>query len=492
MSVHQTLEPARSGRLSLPIIFILCLLGYGLMALWFPLAPNIDRAPPGDIRSFAPTLPGGIAYALLIIGLFACLVLAFRRVERSGIGPRPLYAILAGTLLLALPLLFVYPINATDIFRYVVRGRIASAHGQNPFIVPASSFPDDPFTPLVGEWGGETSPYGPLWEMVAAGLTTISGDNLLVGTLLFKLLALACLLAITALLWSLLPANGSRAAYALLWAWNPALLLIFIVDGHNDALMLLWLVWGYWLARRGRTATGFLILSLAALTKPIAVLALPFFFVEFFLHVTAARGRLIIAALLGVPLIVWLAFLPWSESGGALQTTVELIMRLVREAIGGAAFSPAVWFYMALGRQAPIEAIGAVVQGLFALAALSLFLLALRGRSALRGVADIFYSYIVTALNFRIWYAAWPFPWLLLDNGDQSTAPDGRAAYRLRAGFWFLLTSQLSVILYGHMRIYLFGGDHSITHLIAVPFVFLLPLLLARLPFRISGHENRI
>ena len=70
----------------------------------------------------------------------------------------------------------------------------------------------------------------------------------------------------------------------------------------------------------------------------------------------------------------------------------------------------------------------------------------------LRSTADIFFAYLLQALNFRIWYAAWPFPWLLLDAGTgPQTLP---ARYRLRYGLWFLLTSQLSVILYGHVRVH--------------------------------------
>jgi len=480
------------GRLPLSAILLLSLLGYGLIAWWFPLLPNINQSPPGDIRSFAPSLTRGIAYAALLLGLYALLIPAFRRIERDEKGTRSLLIILTGSLLLALPLLFTYPINSTDIFRYVIRGRIASVYGQSPFIVAPSSFPGDPFTPLVGEWANETSPYGPLWELVASGLTFVSGDSLAAGVMLFKLLALVCFLMITALIWTSLPADRPRSGYSLLWAWNPALLLIFIVDGHNDALMILWLVLGYFVALNGRTATGFLIMILAALTKPIAILALPFFFLYLYHHEPVDRRRLLLAALIGIPVLVWLSFLPLSGSGGALQTALYLVTRLSREATGGASFSPAVWLYMAFNRQVPIEPIGQIAQALFIAAALGLAWLAFRKRSVLRGIADIFFSYIVTALNFRIWYAAWPFPWLLLDNNHQCATAAKRSAYRLRAGFWFLLTSQLSVILYGHIRIHLFNGDHSITHLIGVPFVFGLPLIMARLPFRISGDKTRV
>jgi hypothetical protein len=102
-----------------------------------------------------------------------------------------------------------------------------------------------------------------------------------------------------------------------------------------------------------------------------------------------------------------------------------------------------------------------------------------QGRSPLRSTADIFAVYILQALSFRIWYAAWPFPWLLLDDVEEEKG-NGRFSYRLRVGLWFLLTSQLSVLIYGHLRLYAFGGSQMAAHLVGVPFTFGLPFLLAK------------
>lgn len=481
-----------SDRLPLWAIFLLSALGYGILVIWFPLRPNVGRAPPGDIRTFAPTLFGGLLYALLLIGLFGLLVAAFRRAERGKLGARPLPVILAGSLVLALPLLWAYPVNATDVFRYVIRGRVAGIYGESPYVTPPADLIGDPFMPLAGEWAGETSPYGPLWETVAAGLAAVAGDNLFAAVVLFKGLALLCFLATAALIGSLLPHGPSRPAYTLLWAWNPALLLTFVLNGHNDALMLLWLALGYWLWRHDRPVIGFLVMTLAALTKPVAALALPFFFLSILRDMPRAREwlRLTAAALFGAAFLAWLAFLPWAGPGGYLRTPVELALRLVREATSSAGFSPAVWIYMALGQGIPIEVIGSATRALFVAFLLWLLWLAWRGRSPLRGAADSFLGWTAAALSFRVWYAVWPFPWLLLDAGGEAGGVDGIqehcAAYRLRVGLWFLLTSQLSVIVYGHLRVFALGGDQTAAHLIGVPFVFALPWLLALLPARLS------
>jgi hypothetical protein len=94
-----------------------------------------------------------------------------------------------------------------------------------------------------------------------------------------------------------------------------------------------------------------------------------------------------------------------------------------------------------------------------------------RGRSPVRATADLFAAYLVQAFRVRIWYTTWLLPWLLLDLEDNSR--------RLTAGLWLLLTSQLSVIVYGHFWAYLLDRDHLLTHLIGVPLVFGLPLVMA-------------
>ncbi len=452
------------------------LAGYGLLALWFPLAANAGRVPPADIRTFAPTLTAGILYALLVLALHAVYLAAVGRAARRPLA-RPLATALLGALLFALPLLLAYPVNATDVYRYLIRGRIAAVYGQSPFVAPPATFAGDPFLPLAGEWAGETSPYGPLWELVAAGVARLGGDNLLLGVVLFKLLAVACFLAATAVIWVILRGRPGRTTATLLWAWNPALLLTFALNGHNDALMILWLLLGVWVGQR-RPAAGFLLLCLAALTKPVAALALPVFFIAAWRGADGrrARARLAATAGLGALALTWLAFLPWAAPGRFVQTPLELTGRLLREATDSGGFSPAVWLYFALGQRVAIDTIGAALRALFLLLAAVVLWRGWRGRPPARGAADLSFGYLAQALSFRVWYAVWPFPWLLLDTEG------GAAAYRLRVGLWFLLLAQLSVIWYGQGRVAVFGGDQVAAHLLGVPLVFGLPWLLARWP----------
>jgi hypothetical protein len=217
-------------------------------------------------------------------------------------------------------------------------------------------------------------------------------------------------------------------------------------------------------------------LLLAALTKPIALLPLPFFVVAFWpeLENNTARLRLFgWAALLGGT-AVWLSFLPFGSP-------IDLAVRLLREASNNPGFSPATLLLLiAAGLERPlspefIEFVANLFRIPFGLLALWLLWRGWRnGRSPLQSSSTVFAAYSLQALSFRLWYSTWPFLWLLLE--DEHPEP---TTYRLRAGLCFLLTVQLSVLIYGHLRVYALGGSQLAAHLIGVPFVFLLPLLLA-------------
>jgi hypothetical protein len=475
------------GKIPARYLVMLSLLGYILLALWFPLLPGYDREPVADVRTFAPSLLGGLLYGLVLLSLFALHVLLYQRISRT-VAPSP-GRILAVTTLLALPLLFMYPINANDVYRYVARGLIRSRYGLSPFEYAPADFGDELYPFLVGEWGDVTSPYGPLWELTASAVTTIGRDNLLLNLLLFKILGLLSLLAASVLLWSLLASRDTdspkQGPYLVLWAWNPALLISFVGNAHNDALMIATLLLGWLVLRRGYHGPGLLIMFSAALFKPIALLALPLVFLGTWRDLGNLRRQLPFTLWLlgGGALILGLAFLPF----GSPET---LAGRLLREAGGGASFSPTTLLILLSRQFGWTDSFNTLAMaGVVAFAAFFFWLLwqTWRGKAIEAGLANVFWGYILQALNFRIWYAVWPFPWSLLDAYGGAIGKKRM----LHTSLWFLVTSQLSVILYGHLRVALLGGDYLLAHLIGVPFVFFLPFVLARYTVRDQGVSQK-
>ena len=478
-----------SGRFLMPLL--LSLGGYLILAVWFPLFPHFNRSPLADINTFIPSLPAALAYVALFAALYFLYWSLYQAVKQREKGVSLGLILLTGALF-ALPLLVAFPVNATDVYRYFIRGRISSVHQESPYLVTAAELNEaEPYLPLAGEWADKTSPYGPIWESFAAGVTAVAPDNLALALLLFKGLAVLIHLAIGGLIWLSLQDKSAvfRAGRTALWVWNPALLLIFAVDGHNDGLMLLWLALGWWLMTRERLQWAMVVLALAPLSKPIGLLALPFFFLAAIRQMNDLQSKIRFFVVTAVSwlALVWLIFLPFGPP-------LSLAQRLLVEAGSGGEFSfQALFFLIArdifgVGITADsIQIATRVAVVLFLILASWLMWRTWRGRSALRGTADIFYGYMIQSFVFRIWYTVWPFPWLLLDGSDNETA-DGRffslsrlktAEGRMYIGFWFLFAAQLSVIIYGKLRTSLLLGQHVYAHLIGIPFVFLLPFLLA-------------
>lgn len=458
------------------------LVGYLIFWAWFPLRPYFHTLPLQDVRSFAPTLLAGLGYGLLLLALFGLYWLAFRLVERGQAGPSLLF-LLGTAVLFAIPLLQTYPINANDLFRYVIRGRITSVYGENPYDTPPDAIASDPFLPLAGEWEDATSPYGPLWELLAAGVTGITQDNLLAGLLSFKLVGLLAHLACGWLIWHLLARTtpARQRSTTLLWLWNPALLLMFVVDAHNDVLMIAGQLVAVWFWRQKRPSLTLFFLLLAALVKPIGLLVIPFFALAIWrdLPDLAARLRLFGWGVAWGGTAVFLSFWPFGSP-------VDLVQRLLSEASDSPGFSPATLALLMAGNSgvAITPEFVAQVANLFRLLFVLLIVGQLwgvwrYGRSPLRAAADTLFAYSLQALSFRLWYSTWPFAWLLPDAPDDAPLP-----YRLRVGLWYLLTTQLSVLIYGHLRVYVLGGSQLAAHLIGIPFVFGLPFVLARLTNR--------
>jgi hypothetical protein len=242
---------------------------------------------------------------------------------------------------------------------------------------------------------------------------------------------------------------------------------------------------------RERFQWAMVVLILAPLSKPISLLALPFFFLAALRRVVGwqARIRFFVITAVSWLALVFLIFLPFGPP-------LSLAQRLLVEAGSGGEFSFLALIFLIARDTLGFGVTASSIQFTTQVAAMLFLILAVwllwrgwRGRSPLRGTADIFAGYLIQSFVFRVWYTVWPFPWLLLDTAEDknesirgqffSLRRLGTAEGRMYAGFWFLFTAQLSVLIYGQLRISLLQGQHLYAHLIGVPFTFLLPLLLA-------------
>ncbi len=183
-----------------------------------------------------------------------------------------------------LPLLVAPPLFSRDVFSYLAQSAMVN-RGLDPYVLgPADALGVD--HPLVRGiptiWRDTPAPYGPLFLSLGRPIDWIVGDNVVLGVLLHRALALAGLIMIIWALPRLARRAGVSPVFALwLGAANPLVLFHLVSGAHNEALMVGLLLVGLELAlRRPEVGPALLggtaLIAAAAQVKVPAALALGF------------------------------------------------------------------------------------------------------------------------------------------------------------------------------------------------------------------------
>jgi len=213
-------------------------------------------------------------YALAVVVLFALAAVAWR--VASDLPESSLrFLALIPPVVSALFLYLTLPLTSRDIFYYIIEGRVLGIHVANPYLQPPSAFPNDPLFPYTN-WPDYTSPYGPLWLLLSAGLALLAGESLLWNVCLFKVIAVLGYFACAGLIGAILRACGRPVLPGVvLWLWNPLVLLEYPGAGHNDVLMLAAVLLGLWLYLSSRARLALAAVAAAATVKWVALVILP-------------------------------------------------------------------------------------------------------------------------------------------------------------------------------------------------------------------------
>lgn len=167
------------------------------------------------------------------------------------------------------------PVLSMDAGSYLIYAKSFFSYGQNPFLVTLSSFSGNPWVAELSShwWTDFTSPYGPVFTLLLAPVVFFS-QHLLVTVLLYKMLLVGVYVACLALCQRLVRLYKLPESITLLFALNPSLLIHGILEGHNDLLILFFLLLAmYWFS--SHWAKSVLALSLGVAIKIIPGLLLP-------------------------------------------------------------------------------------------------------------------------------------------------------------------------------------------------------------------------
>lgn len=307
--------------------------------------------------------------------------------------------------------LFVYPATAIDVYIYAARSHLFSDYGLNPSTaLPQSLWDTDPYVRYASqEWSTRPSPYGPLWNGIAAPATAFDGGDIRTAVLLYKVLMAGCAVATAWLVYDIARVVEPRRAVsaALLWMWSPILLWEGIANAHNDVVLALFLVSALWCWHRRHDGFILPLLGAAALLKVVAVMLIPAAIAAIVVRNGAGRrlGRVVlhtVAASLGV---IWVAFLPYFDVGGTLDaiesqrgvwvTSPVVLFEAMNSEWGWGLDPRPIFDQLSSLVIVLITAIGAVA--------------AWRRPEALPRIAfeQLFWFLLLATSNLRPWYAIW-------------------------------------------------------------------------------------
>ena len=358
------------------------------------------------------------AFQVLYVVAFAFFGLAALRLARYRSVPAAGLLVLAVALATRAALLPVTPALSDDVYRYVWEGRVLTAGGD-----PYRMAPRDPRLAGLRDariWPRVNHPelatiYPPAAE---AGFALVARVSPTVAAM--KTWVLLHDLGVVAVLLLLCARQGLGAASALIYAWNPLVLVEYAGNGHNEPTALLFMMLALALAERRPVLSG-LALATGALVKLAPLAALPFL-----LRRWGARGLIACLLLLLPGLALYLMWTRGPDSGlaaylGSWRNNAPIFEPIAR----------------VTGRFAAARAVE--VLGVAAVLGFALY----RGWPALRATRDVLRTGTLLGPVLHPWYLGWMFafepfapswPWLLLGltatlNYGVFAPPGDRATY---------------------------------------------------------------
>jgi hypothetical protein len=254
-----TAGPGRCRRLGAAGALLLALGGFGAGAV--PVGRPHPPAGPGVVLAWCGMV--------LLIGAWLLLGRAVRSPE-----PPTVRWLLRTLLYWAVPLVLGPPLFSRDVYSYLAQGAMVGA-GVDAYTHGPAAIGGPLAAQVPAIWQHTPAPYGPVFLGLADAVARLAGGTVGAGVLLLRLVALAGLGLLAAVLPRLARACAVPPAAALwLGLLNPLVLFHLVAGAHNDALLLALLAAGLLAVRGGRPLPATVLITLAALIKLPAALGL--------------------------------------------------------------------------------------------------------------------------------------------------------------------------------------------------------------------------
>jgi len=243
------------------------------LVLWGGFGATTAAAP--DV--VGTNLVGASAATVAILVAYAAIIAVC---HRGGLSRAAQTVVLAAPFVIELGLLAISPSESTDVLAYAAQGGLG-------LIVPGATPYSDPAR-LLGSALGDAlealgwrappipSPYGPLWAGIEQIIARLPMD--LAGQVAaFRLVEMAAVAVSGLLVWKILERvrPGMELLGTVLFLWNPVVIRELPGEGHNDGMMVMFVLLGLWATLRGRAGLSVVATAAAVLVKYLPLSLFP-------------------------------------------------------------------------------------------------------------------------------------------------------------------------------------------------------------------------
>ena len=209
-----------------------------------------------------------------------------------------------------------YPLLSGDLFEYPIRGRMLTVYGLNPYIHTPMDIEQDMFFPLA-YWKNMPERYGPAWVIIGT-LHTIFFKNSLALTIFMHKLVLFIFLFLSCYLFykicsGLKLQNPDILAAA--FVTNPLIIIMTLLDGHNEIVMVFFILTSLYFLLRSKYLLSFLMFALSIQIKFVYIVIAPLLILYILLRPNGRSSGLRIYEIIkggflsaGVMVLLWLPF----------------------------------------------------------------------------------------------------------------------------------------------------------------------------------------
>lgn len=179
-------------------------------------------------------------------------------------------------ILFAVTLFGLMPITS-DLFTYLSQSHLFTDLGANPLLTAPLEFEKDPLVQAYPTfYASRPSVYGPAWMLLSVP-GTLGWYDVAGGLFYLKGVVVAaffgCAWLLERILKRIRPTVVVDGLY--LFAWNPLVLLMAVGDGHNDIVMMAFVLLAFWLLLYERWVLAFGALALSVWIKYVSAIFFP-------------------------------------------------------------------------------------------------------------------------------------------------------------------------------------------------------------------------